>query len=38
MSAGGFALAIFGVLVVTQVTAGRALERLGILKAIASNL
>lgn len=29
MSAGGFAVAIFGVLVVVQVVAGHALERLG---------
>lgn len=34
MSAGGLAVAIIGVLVITQVTAGRALERLGVLDAI----
>jgi hypothetical protein len=35
MNAGGLAVAIIGVLVITQVTAGHALERLGVLDAIA---
>lgn len=38
MSAAGFALAIFGVLVITQVTVGHALERLKITDAIAATL
>jgi hypothetical protein len=36
MSAGGIAVALIGVLVITQVTVGHALERLGVLDAIAS--
>jgi hypothetical protein len=35
MSAGGIAVAVFGLLVIAQVTAGHALERLGITNAIA---
>jgi hypothetical protein len=35
MTAAGIAVALLGVLIITQVTAGRALERLGITEAIA---
>lgn len=34
MNAGGLAVAVFGLLVITQVTMGHALERLGVLDAI----
>jgi hypothetical protein len=37
MSAGGIAVALFGVLVICQVTIGQALERLGLINAIVQN-